>query len=222
MSEELRKLFMQEQSSNEPMEYQKALEEYYSALADFKKTKLKAIFNKCYLARKLDKTWNDIKDYEDKLNDDIREQKAQKHNNLYLWLTVNPKSEITFENFKSRVEKAVARTMFSDYLYVYEQRGTEQTADLGEGFHAHILLKRNLDYKPCKVITNLKNTFKDMTLVDKKEIFAWYWCSDEYKLDKIQYITGLKTAEGKDEKQIGDKLWRKYNDLETFYGNLEI
>ena len=222
MSEELRKLFMQEQSSNEPMEYQKALEEYFSALADFKKTKLKTIFNKCYLARKLDKTWNDIKDYEDKLNDDIREQKAQKHNNLYLWLTINPKKEITFENFKSRVEKAVARTMFSDYLYVYEQRGTEQTVDLGEGFHAHILLKRNLDYKPSKVITNLKNTFKDMTLVDNKEIFAWYWCSDEYKLDKIEYITGLKTAEGKDEKQIGDKLWRKYNDLETFYGNLEI
>lgn len=221
MDSELFKLFMQGES-HELGEYQKALEVYSNALADWKKQKLKSIFTKSYQAEVLGIKWKQIKEHEEKLNCTIRETKAQKHNNLYLWLTVSPKPSIEFDDFKSRVEKAVTRTMFSDYLYVYEQRGTEQTADIGEGFHAHILLKRNLDYKPCKVITNIKNTFKDMTIVDNKEIFAWYWCSNEYKLDKVEYITGLKTAEGKDEKQIGDKLWRKYNDLETFYGNLEI
>ncbi len=222
MDSELFKLFMQDKSPEEPAEYQKALETYLDALADWKKQKLKSIFNKSYQAEKLGETWKGIKRHEEELTASIREQKAQKHNNLYLWLTVSPKPSVTLDDFKSRVEKAVTRTMFSDYLYVYEQRGTEQKCNLGDGFHAHILLKRNLDYKPCKVITNIKNTFKDMTIVDNKEIFAWYWCSDEYKLDKVEYITGLKTAEGKDEKQIGDKLWRKYNDLETFYGNLEI
>lgn len=222
MDSELFKLFMGDKSPEEPMEYQKALETYLDALADWKKQKLKSIFTKSYQAGKLGSQWIAIKEHEEKLNCTIRESKAQKHNNLYLWLTVSPKPSVELEDFKSRVEKAVTRTMFSDYLYVYEQRGTEQKCNLGDGFHAHILLKRNLDYKPCKVIANIKNTFKDMTLVENKEIFAWYWCSNEYKLDKVEYITGLKTAEGKDEKQIGDKMWRKYNDLETFYGNLEI
>lgn len=222
MDSELFKIFMSDKSPEDPEEYQKALETYLDALADWKKQKLKSVFNKSYKAEKLGETWKRIKDHEEKLNCTIREQAAQKHNNLYLWLTVNPKSDIKFDDFKCRVEKAVNRAMFSDYLYVFEQRGTEDQCNLGDGFHAHMLLKRNLDYKPCKVITNIKNTFKDMTMVDNSEIFAWWWCSDQYKKDKVEYITGLKTAEGKDEKQIGDKLWRKYNDLETFFGNLEI
>lgn len=222
MDSELFKLFMQDKKPENLEEYQKALDMYLDALADWEKMKLKSIFTKSYQVGNLGERWKNIKTYEDKMIDTIREAKAQKHNNLYLWLTVSPKPTVKLEDFKSRVERAAKRNMFKDYLYVYEQRGTEANANIGEGFHAHLLLKRNLDYKPCKIITNIKNTFKDMTMVENKEIFAWYWCSDEYRNDKIEYITGLKTDKGKDEKQIADIQWRKWNDLEVFYGNINI
>lgn len=221
MNYELYKIYMSEIKPEELSLSQKAQETYLDALADWKKTKLKSLFNLSYQAEKFGKTWKDIKDYEDKLKEEIREKKAINHNNLYLWLTINPKSDVSLQNFKERVEKAANRTMFKDYLYVYEQRGDTEDS-MGNGFHSHLLLKRNLDYKPCKVISNLKNSFKDMTLVDNKEIFNYHWLDDKYKKDKVEYITGLKTGLNKDSKQEMDRIWRKHEDLEVLYGNLGI
>ena len=65
MDSELFKLFMQDKSPEEPEEYQVALETYLDALADWKKQKLKSIFNKSYQAERLGETWKGIKRHEE-------------------------------------------------------------------------------------------------------------------------------------------------------------
>jgi hypothetical protein len=222
MDPQLFRLFMRDKCAEyNPEEYQRMFMLYMEGIEQWKVRKMQQMMNKSYQAGMMGQTWKDVKVYEDELNEIIREQSAVKHNNLYLWLTVSPKKDVGFDLFKCKVEKAVTRRMFKSYLYVFEQRGKDEST-MGQGFHAHILLKRNLDYKPCKIITNIKNTFKEITLVNNGEIFNWHWCPSDFKADKVEYITGLKTDEGKDEKQIMDSIWREQNNLATFYGNLEI
>lgn len=222
MDPQLLKLFMRDKCPQfNPDEYQKMFTLYMDAMDQWKVRKMQQMMNKSYQACRMGQTWKAVKEYEDELTTAIREQSAVKHNNLYLWITISPKKDVGFDLFKSKVEKVVTRRMFKDYLYVYEQRGSDEQT-MGKGFHVHILLKRNLDYKPCKIITNMKNTFKEITLVNNGEIFNWHWCPSDFKADKVEYITGLKTEDGKDAKQLMDVIWRKQNNLETFYGNLEI
>jgi hypothetical protein len=40
---------------------------------------------------------------------------------------------------------------------------------------------------------------------------------DDYKKDKLEYFTGIKTGEGKDAKQLIDKVWRKQIQIEDVY-----
>lgn len=217
----LQRLFMKNKDPMESEEYMKSWMLFQDSLDDWKKNKMKQLFSKSYNARRMGDQWSEIKDYEDELEQTVREATARKHNNLYLWLTVSPKASIEWKDFKDVIERFVKRTMFNDHLYVYEQRGKEETS-IGDGFHCHLLLKRNLDYKPSKVIQNSKNTFKNITNVKKFEIFNYHWLDEQFKKDKVEYITGLKTGEDKDVKQEMDILFRKYNDIDLYYGNLEI
>jgi len=212
---------MRHNDPSQPEEYMKAFEQFHASVDDWKQQKLKQLLNKSYNAERMGQEWKEVKEYEVELDQTIRENKAEKHNNLFLWLTVNPKADVELEDFKDVIDKFAKRTMFSDYLYVYEQRGKEETS-IGDGFHAHLLLKRNMDYKPSKVIFNSKNTFKRITNVDNFDIFNYRWVSDEFKKDKVQYIIGIKTGEEKDLKQEMDVYFRKYNELEDYYGNIEI
>jgi len=78
---------------------------------------------------------------------------ANIQNKLYIWLTLNPKAPYTQDNFKlfkDKVVKFVNRKIFRGHMYVFEQRSTAIDT-LGEGYHAHILLKRNISYKPSKI-----------------------------------------------------------------------
>jgi hypothetical protein len=40
---------------------------------------------------------------------------------------------------------------------------------------------------------------------------------EDYRKDKIQYFTGIKTGDGKDVKQTIDIIWRKKLGLEAVY-----
>lgn len=148
--------------------------------------------------------------------EELRERQASKMGTLWLWLTISPKKDIDFELFKNKIEIFANRKMFDDYLYVYEQRGkTEETA--GEGFHAHLLLKRNMKYKQNKIISNSKNTFKKITDVENHDIFNFHWCPEEYLNDKREYILGTKTGCEKDTKQLIDVIFREKKNLNIYY-----
>lgn len=147
----------------------------------------------------------------------ILEIGASERNTLYLWITINPKKDVKLDKFLNQLNKYATRKMFLEYMYVVEQRGDTES-DAGKGFHAHMLLKRDVGYKPSKVIKNSKNTWKNMTDVENPSIFNFNWCPEEFIKDKKEYMSsGGKTGENKDTKQTIDILWRKKNNIKSFY-----
>ena len=196
----------------------KELNRYYEELQDLRSRKYKKLLEMEYQLGYLGKPYEDLKNLEDNYKEQMLMKAAVKHNNLYVWVTINPKPDVTFDNFRKKVEKLVKRQMFSNYLYVYEQRGTTE-GEMGKGFHAHILATRKLKYKPNKVARNIKNTCKGLVGdVNKSSQLNIQFIGDEYMNDKKTYILGKnKTGEGKDVKQDIDVVWRKKNNLNNYY-----
>ncbi len=198
-------------------EWLKKGEPYEKAYDNFLKKKLESIIKMEYDADLLGQKMKNIKEYEQSVKVKLKEKTAKEHNNAFVFITINPNDTTTLTQLQEKVEKFVNRNMFSAYRYVYEQRGSTEK-DMGHGFHAHILLKRNLDYKPSKIALNTKNTFKGITNVDNPKILNIQHIGHDFAQDKDEYMTGVKTGEGKDKKQEIDKIFRKKNNLESVYG----
>ncbi len=200
-------------------EWLKLGDPYDKAYDNFLKKKLESIIKMEYDADLLGAKMKNIKEYEQSVKVKLKEKTAKEHNNAFVFITINPNEATTLTQLQEKVEKFVNRNMFSAYRYVYEQRGSTEK-DMGQGFHAHILLKRNLDYKPSKIALNTKNTFKGITNVDNPNILNIQHIGHDFAQDKDEYMTGVKTGEGKDKKQEIDKLFRKKNNLESVYGEV--
>lgn len=148
----------------------------------------------------------------------IKKKLADKHNNGYLWVTINPKPDIGLDVFLTKIKKIAHYTCFSNFKYVIEQRGTISENNIGKGVHAHLLLQRNLSYKPKDCIKNIRRGAKILcgnssnnNQVNIQKI------GDEWKSQKDEYIEGCKFGEGKSDKQKGDIIFRKKEKLETVY-----
>lgn len=137
----------------------------------------------------------------------------------WIWLTINPKPEIQLPNFLEALGKLVKRKIFSEYKYVVEQRGTLAEDNLGKGFHAHMLLRRAPDKEYKQTKRQVKNSFKNICNVEHDKVFYWKECREDFLEDKIEYMTGVKTGEAKDEKQKADIEWRKQNDIEILFSS---
>lgn len=198
--------------------YLEKTKEYENVLLNFKKKKFEQIIKMEYDLGKLGQQMLDVKEYEKTCRYELKEAIASEHNNAYCFVTINPNETTTLTEFEQKIDKFVNRNMFLGYRYVLEQRGATE-AEMGKGFHAHILLKRNLDYKPSKIVINSKNTFKNITNVENSNILNIQHIGEDFAKDKDEYMTGVKTGEGKDAKQAIDKLWREKNNLESVYGD---
>lgn len=190
---------------------------FFEEKKDLQRRKIKKILEQQYYLGTLGNLFNGMLKIE---NDNVQKKKrmtAVAHNNLFLFITVNPKPKIPFEDFKKKMEKLANRNIFNNALYVYEQRGsTEEEA--GKGFHCHMLCERNLNYKPTKVVSCIKNTCKSLCNVKDKRVLNIQLIGEEFMNDKRQYILGHnKTGEGKSVKQNIDDYWRKKNNLNNHY-----
>ncbi len=186
----------------------------------FYKNKYLKILNMKYELKDLGKHMEKVKDKEDELKKQIKEQTAREHNNSHLFITINPKPtpDITanLEHFVKKVVKFINRNFCDEAYGVIEQRGVNET-ELGKGYHAHIALKRNVNYRPSDIIKGAKNTFKDCCDVKKPELLNVRIHGEDFHKDKLEYIYGIKTGEGKDIKQKMDVLFRKKYNLEIIY-----
>ncbi len=189
-----------------------------ASLENFTKRKVEGIIKMKYDAGTLGDKWTKVKEYEKKTRMELKEAVAKEHNNGYVFVTINPNTDCTLQKFETLVDKFAKRNMFKSYRYVFEQRGTtEETA--GKGLHAHILLKRNLDYKPCLVTKNSKNTFKNIAKVDNPAILNIQHIGADFAKDKDEYMTQVKDDEIKAEKQVIDKFFRNKMNLKHVYGS---
>ena len=94
---------------------------------------LRRIRMKEYETDSLGERWANIRKYEQELNMKKKQMIANEHNNLYLFVTINPKPDVKLEDFTKTVKKLVERQMFSAYAYAFEQRASAPE-EVGKGF----------------------------------------------------------------------------------------
>lgn len=126
----------------------------------------------------------------------------------YWWITVNPNSKVCMNDLQYKVFTFVQRKMVSNYIYVYEQRGTSKET-CGNGKHVHLLIRKAKNIMPTVFKRSAKNTFKSITDVNNKSIFNMHNCPPEYLKDKYDYMMGNKTGDKKDIKCKWDFTFRK-------------
>lgn len=182
----------------------------------FLATKFRENLNYKYELDLLGEPMKNLKLENQDLKQRIREKKAAEAQSNYVFITVNPKKDVDFEKFRELCEKFAQRKMFKKSWLVFEQRGKTEE-ELGKGFHAHIECVRNVDYKPSQVIRNTRNTFKNVCNLQIEETLKIQHHGEDFHKDKMEYIDGVKTGEGKEEKQIMDVIFRKNKNLQVIY-----
>lgn len=183
----------------------------------FYQQQYKKNLNMKYQLETLGSTMLTLKQEQDKLKNKLKEKTAKDHNNGYLFITINPKTEIhEIKKFEKALIKFINRNFIEEAWAVIEQRGTE-LSDLGQGYHAHIELKRNLNYRPSDIIKGVKNTFKKFCDCNNPHLCNTQIHGADFHKDKREYIEGVKTGSGKSEKQIIDKSFREKYNLQIVY-----
>lgn len=125
----------------------------------------------------------------------------------YLFVTVNPRPEVTLTELKKSIEKFLKKKSISQYFYVYEVR-TENT-----GLHCHILLK--YDIKPYDFKRSTKNTFKNVCDSSNPSCLNFKFVEEDTLQSKVEYLLGDK----KDSKKKGVNFsieYRKKNNIPAF------
>lgn len=152
--------------------------------------------------------------HEERKIEKLRSLKNIELNKEWYFLTINPRPDIKLQEFMKTIQKALSKVWITYYIFVIEQRG-ESEAELGKGFHTHIIFNKGI--KHCKVVQEMANTFKKMCDTSNYHLFNLKNIGDEEKKRKIEYITGSKKDEEKHLKQQMDIIFRKKENLKSYY-----
>jgi len=141
-----------------------------------------------------------------------------KHNTDYIFVTINPRPNISLDDFKKIVFKSLSKNWLTKYLMVFEQRGIDDS-EIGKGFHSHILIYRK-GKKFNEIKREFQSSFRKVCDSDNPAVLNFRMCKDEDLDKRIKYITGIKKVYDdnmKDIKQQYDILFRQKNNLEPYY-----
>lgn len=144
----------------------------------------------------------------------LKEKKKSNLPNYCGFVTVNPEKNHLedFEQLDKRVKKCLSKVWVTDYAYCYEQRSTDEN-DI-HGLHCHILLIRGI--KPKHFEREIRSSFKAIVRNDQLHVNIQYK-RKEWIPDKLEYMKGLKTGDGKDLKIPVDKIMREKLGIEDMY-----
>jgi len=214
------KLIATEFDMEKPEKFYKLNQMYSTAVKDItEKMMRQAIMNEVKLG-KGEQFLVKINNYIEEQKVELKKQTATKHNNGYLFITINPKPEVELKDFLKLLKKISCKTCFDECVYVLEQRGSDESS-IGKGFHAHMLVRRNLSYKPIKLKQNVKNSCKKIVgNIHNENQLNLQTIGEDFAKDKQNYIIGNKTGDGKDIKQDYDKVWRKKEGIAKYLGNI--
>lgn len=131
----------------------------------------------------------------------------------YYWITINPKPEVLFPDFKKIAEKVFSKKWISSHFYVYE---------MADKFHLHGLIRTdNKQYAFARAKKEFVNSLSGITNVWNTEIFIFREINEELAKEKIMYMLGHKT-ESKMDHVFKSMEWRWENDLEDYYAGGHI
>lgn len=157
---------------------------------------------------------NIIEWHENRRIEALRQLKNIELNKEWYFLTINPRPDIKLSEFVKTIRKALLKKWITYYIFVIEQRG-ENEEELGKGFHTHIIFNKGI--KHCKVVLEMSNTFKKLCDTSNYHLFNLKNIGDLEKQRKIEYITGTKADPAKHLKQQMDIIFRKKENLKSYY-----
>jgi len=170
-----------------------------------------------------EKEYNDVikksvEDHTDEWKKIVVETKSKKRckKTDYMWLTINPKPDITLRDFIRAIDQFKELKPIDSYRYVYEQRGSTEE-EKGKGFHLHMLIKRH--GKPFLLTNAIHRIFDKMVGIPDKHIVE-VWIDKHQLEEKGVYLQGNKSGKDKLVKSQMDVVWRVENGLEQIYENL--
>lgn len=134
-----------------------------------------------------------------------------------VFITINPKPKVTFEQFKKVVDKIISKKYLLNnetLHYSYEQRG-ESDDEIGKGFHCHILFKRGPKI-PHEIRREFKSSCKNICNISQSSCLNFKFTNSEYYDDKFLYLQGNKDEEKNIKCKFDIKFRKKYN-LKNYY-----
>lgn len=146
----------------------------------------------------------------------IQKQEEIKNKTKYIFLTINPNPNINLKEFISITTKLMSKPWITTYLYVYEQRG-ETEADVGKGFHFHAIIEKPTNKSYAHMMRELASSANKLCDTSNFHFYNVKNISEEEKERKIEYITGRKADVEKHLKQDMDIIFRKNNNLLSYY-----
>ena len=196
------------------------LNTYMVMKKDLLKRKIQKVLHQEYELNTIDDPLiKNVRLMEQRNRERLKELNAEKHKNSFLWVTINPKQSIKLCDFVKQVAKIAKYSCFTGYSYVFEQRGTLGEKNIGKGFHSHLLLQRNLAYKPSKCKQKIqRGCAKLVGNINNHNQLNFAIIGKDFAIDKYTYISAAKKI-SKQDKQIGDVQFRKNNNLEIIYKN---
>lgn len=139
------------------------------------------------------------------------EEESKRRAKMY-FVTINPKPDIKFDEFRRRTQKYFAK--YKETEFAFEVRGKKD--DLYYGHHCHILMKARTKKNDTHTIrSNIYKSFKDMVGNIKSIDVRLY--PESYWEDKRDYISGKKWDDQKDEAILATKEWRESIGLKSIY-----
>ncbi len=125
----------------------------------------------------------------------------------YLLVTVAPSTDITYQNFKEKIDKALTKKWIVNSISCIEWTEAEQIRD-GEFFngnmHWHCRIEITKDKNPYRCRMEIYNTFKYMTKPQCVSV-RYSNAADSF----IKYVEGVKKGDVKQGTKIS-KLYRDY------------
>jgi len=177
-----------------------------------------------------------IFEHQKQLKTETRLRRANKNNNLFIYITVSPPTNITLERLQFICNKQVNRPFVKNYWYVIEQRGFNSET-IGSGLHSHLIIERNVDtyHKPSKIMSLLRDGFstlfksktKKKPIILKEQLYIYpcglqHAIDLDYKQSKLNYLLGYKIDKEKLIKLQYDLLFRQQNDFPNLFTNTKI
>lgn len=161
-----------------------------------------------------------LKDKLMKVESRIKESKDERDPKYFAFVTINPENN-KFEDYQALnilVEKCVSKYWVTQYAYCYEQRSDD--ADNIFGLHCHCIFIR-AGKRPSELEREIRSTFSKCVGIPNLHINIQYK-RKEWLQDKVDYMKGLKTGEGKDTKVSIDSIMRSRLKIPDYVSNMEL
>lgn len=141
----------------------------------------------------------------------------------YVYIVVSPDTRDMsqdLENLQTIARKAVNRVWIAEWLLTFEQRGVVDSPHFGKGIHLNFVIKKSdthLKKAPTDMAREFRNTFKHVIGANCFSAVDYRYATDPTNF--LHYLSGQKDEKHDPEVIMSDDVWRKENDLPSYFSS---